>query len=80
MAVGVHDIKETDDGRVVHFFEQGDFADGGARYAFIFCFETDLFEGDDALIGRGEVARFVDDAVGAWRRIALVQARTCGVD
>jgi len=62
VAVGVHDVEEAHDGGVVHFFEEGNFADGGGGDAFVFCFETDLLEGDDAA-GVGEVAGFVDDAV-----------------
>ena len=52
MAVCVDDVEETHDSGVVHFLEDGDFADGGAGHAFVFGFETDLFEGDDAVVGR----------------------------
>ena len=65
MAVGVDDVEETDDVGVVHFFEEGDFADGGGGDAFVFGFEADFLQGDDALVWGGEVAGFVDYAVGA---------------
>lgn len=65
MAVCVYDVEETENCRVVHLFEQGNFADRGRGHAFIFGFEADLLEGHDALIGCTEVACFVDDSVSA---------------
>lgn len=65
MPVGVHDVEKTDDVGIVHFFEQRDLADCGGGDALVFGFEADFLEGDDALVGGGEVAGFVDDAVGA---------------
>lgn len=67
VAVGVYDVEEANNGGVVHLFEQGDLADRGRGNAFIFGFETDFLEGDDALVGGGEIAGFVDDSVCAWR-------------
>jgi len=63
VAIGVYDIQQAHDVGVTHLLEQGDFADGGGGNAFVFGFETDLLEGDDALVGGGEIAGFVDDAV-----------------
>ena len=65
MAVGMDNIKEAEDGRVVHLFEEGDFADCSRGDAFIFGFEANLLQGDDALVRCAEVACFVDDSVGA---------------
>lgn len=64
MAICVNDIKEPNDVWVVHFFEEGDLANGSAGYAFIFGFETDLFEGDYA-VAVGYVSGFVDYTVGS---------------
>ena len=64
LAVGVDDVEELDDIGVRHFFEEGDFADGGGGDAFVFGFEADLFEGHDAVVV-AEVFGAVDDAVGA---------------
>ena len=64
MSIRMNDVEETHNVRVVHLFEQGDFADCGTGDAFIFGFETDFLEGYDAVIGGGEVAGFVDYAVG----------------
>lgn len=65
MAIGVHDVEEAHNVWVVHFFEKGDFANGRGRDAFIFGLETDFLQGDYAVVGRGEVAGFVDDSVCA---------------
>ena len=65
VAVGVDNVEEAHDVRVVHFLEQGDLADGGGGHAFVFGFEPDLFERDDAAVFGGKVFGFVDDAVGA---------------
>lgn len=51
VAVGVDNVEEAHDVHVVHFFEEGDFADGGRGDAFVFGFETDLFERDNAVVG-----------------------------
>ena len=64
MAVGVHNVEQAKDIGIVHLFEKGDFADGGGGDAFIFGFEADLLEGDDAVVGE-KVAGLVDHAVGA---------------
>ena len=63
--VGVDDVEKAHDVGVVHFLEEGDFANGGGGDAFVFGFEADLLERDDALVGGVEVAGLVDDAVGA---------------
>lgn len=64
MAVGVHDVEETNDVLVLELFQEGDLADGGAWYAFVFGFEADLLEGDD-LAAIVQVAGLVDDTVRA---------------
>ena len=65
VAVGVHDVEEADDVGIAHLFEEGDLADGGGGDAFIFGFQADLLEGDDALVGSRQVAGFVDHPVRA---------------
>lgn len=63
MAVGVDNVEEADDVRVVHFFEEGDFANGGRWDAFIFGFKTDLLQCNDPLVFGGEVAGLVNNAI-----------------
>ena len=77
MAVCVHDVQEADDGWVVHFFEEGDLADGCGGDTLIFGFETDLLQGDDAA-GVGEVARFVDDSIcSCWENMVSPTGVPC---
>ena len=66
MAVGVDDIQQAHNVWVFQLLEQRDLSDRRRRNAFILGFEADLLEGDDAA-RVGEVARFVDDAVGPWQ-------------
>jgi hypothetical protein len=63
MTIGVHDVEEADDIGVVHLFEKGNLADGGRWHAFIFGFEADFLEGDNALVLCGEISRFVHDSI-----------------
>jgi hypothetical protein len=65
MAIGVDDIEQAKDVGIVHFLEQADFANGGGRDALVFGLETNLLEGNDAVVGMGQVAGFVDDSVRA---------------
>src|SRR5690242_13656725 len=67
VAVGVHDVEQTDDVGVVHLLEQRNLANGGRGDTLIFGLEADLLERDDALVLCCEVAGLVDDAVGSWR-------------
>ncbi len=46
LLVGVHNVDELDDVGMVEFFEEGDFADGGAGDAFLLGLETNLLKGD----------------------------------
>lgn len=64
MAVRVDNVEEADDVVVLHFLEEGYFADGSAGNAFVFGFEADFLEGDDAA-AIGEVTGLVDDTVCA---------------
>lgn len=66
MAVGVYNVEEAYDVDIVHFFEEGDFADCRRRDAFIFGFQSDLFQCDDSVVGE-KVASLVDDTVRAWQ-------------
>jgi hypothetical protein len=50
VSVGVYDVQEADDARVVHFLEERDFTNGGGWNAFIFSFKADLLESDDSLV------------------------------
>jgi hypothetical protein len=65
MTIGVNDIEQADNVRIVHLFEQRDFADCGAGNTFVFSFEADLFEGDNSLIFGGEVSSLIYDAIRA---------------
>lgn len=67
VAVGVNNIQQADNVGVVHLLEQGDLADGSRGHTLIFGFETDLLEGDNALVLCGQVAGLVHDTVGSWR-------------
>ncbi len=68
LAVGVHDVQQSHDVRVVHLLQQRDLADGRARYAFVLGLQPDLLEGHDP-VWVSEVARLVDDAISAWRPV-----------
>ena len=65
VAVGVDDVEEAHDVGVVHFLEKRDLTDGSGRDTFIFGFEADLLESNNALIGRAQVEGFVDNTVRA---------------
>ena len=65
VAVGVDDVEEAHDVRVVHFLEKRDLTNGSGRDTFIFGFEADLLEGDNALIGSAQVEGFVNNTVRA---------------
>ncbi len=71
MSVGVDDVEEADDVGIVHFFKEGNFADCGGRYAFVFGFEADLFKGDDST-WVAEVTGFVNYAIGTCDKAFLV--------
>lgn len=49
---------------VLEFLEQANFANGGARDSFIFCFQPNLLEGDDLV--RGYISGLVHDTVSSW--------------
>ena len=61
----IHGRREDglDDVLILKLLQQADLANGRARHAFIFRFESDLFERDD--VARLDVAGLVDDPVGA---------------
>jgi hypothetical protein len=63
VAVGVYDVEEADNVGVVHLFEERDLADGSRGDALILGFETNLLEGDNALVLGGEVAGLVDNTI-----------------
>lgn len=63
VAVGMNNVEEAHDVRIFHFLEQRDFADGGGRDTLVLSLKTDLLEGDNALVGRAEIAGLVDDTV-----------------
>jgi hypothetical protein len=65
VAVGVDNVEEADNVRVVHFLEKRDLANGSGRDTLILGFETDLLEGDNALIGSAQVEGFVNNTVRA---------------
>lgn len=61
---GIDDVVQANDAGILHFLEQGNFADGGAGNALVCIFEADLFQRDDS-VRMIEFARFVDDAISA---------------
>jgi hypothetical protein len=63
VAVGVDDVEQADDVRVVHFLEQRNLANGGGRDALILSLETDLLQRNNALVGSAQVESLVDDTV-----------------
>lgn len=67
VAVGVDDVVEADNVRVVHFFEERNLADGGRGHTLILGLQTDLLEGNDALVGSAEVEGLVDDTVSTCK-------------
>lgn len=66
MTVGVHDVKEADNVGVAHFFQEGDFADCGARHALIFGLESNLLEGNYATAVL-KISRLVNNTIGTCK-------------
>lgn len=62
VAVGMDNVQQSHDVRIVHFFQQGDFTDRRAGNALIFRLQSDLLQGDNA-VGMGELAGLVNDAI-----------------
>lgn len=65
MAIGVDDVEEAHNVRVVHLLQERDLADGCAWDALIFGFEADLLQRNDAIVVQ-EVLSLVDDTVGPY--------------
>lgn len=65
MTVGVNDVEESHDGGILHFLEQGNLANRGARNTLIFSFEPNLLQSNDAS-GIGEISSLVNDTIGAF--------------
>lgn len=65
VAIGVDNVQQLDNVGVLHFFEEGDLADGGTGDTLIFGLETNLLESDDT-IGMVELTGFVDNTVGTY--------------
>ena len=63
VAVGVDNVEQANDVRVVHFLEQRNLADGRGRDALILGLETDLLQRNNALVGSAQVESLVDDTV-----------------
>lgn len=78
VAVCMDNIEQTHNVWVVHFLEQGDFANGRRGDAFIFCFQTDLLEGDDAVVGGAEVTGLVHNTVCACGHVSMDRVRWLG--
>lgn len=62
MTFCMDNIQESDNSGIGHLLQERNLADGGRWDAFVFGFQSDLLEGDDA-VGVGEIFGFVDDAV-----------------
>lgn len=69
VAVGVDNVEQAHNVGVAHLLEERDLADGRRRDALILGFQTDLLECDDAVVGRGEVAGFVNNTICACKTI-----------
>lgn len=65
VAIGVDNVEQAHNVGVAHLLEERDLADGSRRHAFIFGFQADLLECDDAVVGGAEVAGFVNNSVCA---------------
>lgn len=68
VTVGVDNVIEPHNVRVVHFLEEGNLANGGGRDTLILGLEADLLERDNALLWRGEIEGLVDDTVRACKK------------
>lgn len=64
VAIGVDDVVEVDDVRIIHFLEKGDLANGSARDALVLGFQADLLQCDHT-VWMGQIASLVDDTVRA---------------
>lgn len=67
----MEDVEETDNVGILHFLEEGDLANGCAGNTFIFGFEADFLECDNAPIVE-KIACLEDDTVGAYLRTMSV--------
>lgn len=57
-------VKESDNVVVAELFEERDLTNGCGGDTFVFCFKTDLFQGNDAAVGaRCQVFGFVYDTI-----------------
>ena len=63
VAVGMDNVEQADNVRVVHFLEQGHLTDGGGWDALILGPEANLLERNNALVGSAQVESLVDDTV-----------------
>ena len=66
MTIGMDNVEQLDDVRVIHLLEQGDLTDCSAWNAFIFGLQSNLFKRNYAIVVR-KVFGFVDDTVGSCR-------------
>ena len=65
MAICVDNVEKAHNVGVVHFLEERNLANGSGGNTLIFGLETDLLEGDNALVGRAKVKGFVNNTVRA---------------
>ena len=65
VAVGMDNVQQANNIRIVHFLEQGNLANGRGGDSFILGLQTNFLQGDDALVGSAEVASLVDNTVCA---------------
>ena len=84
VAIGMHNVEETHDVWVIHFFQERDFSNGRAGDAFVFGFETDLLECNNAVVFGREIFSFIHNTVrpycGTQILINGVKASQCGLD
>lgn len=67
VAIGVDDVEEAHDVGVTHLLQERNLADRSRGNTFIFGFETNLLQRNNAAIV-GKIAGFVDDTIGSCQR------------
>jgi hypothetical protein len=65
VAIGMDNVQKSYNIRIAHLLEKGDLANGSARNSFIFCFKSDLLQGNNT-VGMGEFTGLIDDTVGSY--------------
>jgi hypothetical protein len=64
VAIGMDNVQESYNIWIAHLLEKGDLTNGSARNTFIFCFKSDLLQGNNT-VGMGKFTGLIDDTVGS---------------